>query len=253
MTSLSPHQKDVQSTTYMIKDELAPAYAPLDHYRHKTALALFLSPPSAWPSQWIGCSVSQSIRLHWVSFMWSGWCQALSELCRTGSSGWLCQEVASCWTASPVEVFLLYPCSMLHFQRITQPTKILAKSQSLFRNIRQRRSERTTGCGGPWWLENRSSGLTWRSSSPTGESFLMEVGELCKPGKQAAGRPYSFYKKTKLGFSAAWHPKTLLGSQRSGHCRAERIISYSIQWTLESLLCKSNFPMWKMPFALHTW
>lgn len=109
------------------------------------------------------------------------------------SSGWACREVASCWTASPVEVLPIHPCSVLHLQRIPQATKILAKSQSLFQNIRQKRSGRTTGCGGPWWLENRSSGLTWRSSSPIGESFLTEVVELCKSGKPGAHILFFFF------------------------------------------------------------
>jgi hypothetical protein len=49
-----------------------------------------------------------------------------------------------------LEVVLLQPCSVFHFQKIPWPTKILAKSQSLFQNIQLKRSEKTTGCGGRW-------------------------------------------------------------------------------------------------------
>lgn len=168
------HQKDRRPQPVWSREDSTQSIPILDHYRHKWSRpspspTLSLALPMDWSF------VCQSGRPHWVSLMKSGWCQA-SELHRTrSSSGWVCQEVASCWTASPVEVLPIHPCSVLHLQRIPQATKILVKSQSLFQNIRRKRSGRTTGCGGPWWLENRSSGLTWRSSSPIGESFLTEV------------------------------------------------------------------------------
>lgn len=189
--SFAHHQKDHRPQPVSSREELVPSLSPSWPLQTQDSSSPFPIPTLslALPMDWslrlsirkASLSVPDEVRMV-SSFRW--------ELYRTrSSSGWACQEVATCWTASPVEILPIHPCSVLHFTEDSTGNKDSGQESE---SIPEYTAEEG---GGQPAVEDRGD---WRTGAADWHEVIEPYRRVISHGGSGA--------QNQTRFSAAWHP-----------------------------------------------